>query len=69
MTTEYLTVREAATKLKVSDSTIRNLFRDGRLKGFRLGKLIRIQADSLVMNDRQPKRRRVVKDYLPEFKR
>ena len=67
MTTEYLTVREAATKLKVSDSTIRNLFRDGRLKGFRLGKLIRIQADSLVMNDRQPKRRRVVKDYLPEF--
>ena len=67
MNTEYLTVREAATKLKVSDSTIRNLFRDGRLKGFRLGKLIRIQADSLVMNDRQPKRRRVVKDYLPEF--
>lgn len=62
---EVLTVRETADRLKISESLVRDLFRKGRLRGLRIGKkLIRIFADSLVTEDRQPRRRRVVKDYL-----
>lgn len=62
---EVLTVRETADRLKISESLVRDLFRKGRLRGMRIGpKLIRIFANSLVTEDRQPRRRRVVKDYL-----
>lgn len=62
---EILTVREATDRLKISESLVRELFRKGRLKGLRIGKkLIRIFADSLVTEDRQPRRKMVMKDYL-----
>jgi excisionase family DNA binding protein len=41
------TVREAATRLRVSEETIRRRFDDGSLRGFRLGSVRRIFASEL----------------------
>ena len=63
---KLLSVKEAASRLSVSEGTVRNLWRSGRLKGIRLGKLIRIHEESLLA-DPQPKpsrRRRRIKNWL-----
>ena len=42
-----VTIAEAARELKVSERTVRNMIRDGRLKGMKAGKIVRVAADSL----------------------
>jgi excisionase family DNA binding protein len=46
---EWLTPKETKEKLKVSGSTVRQMLRDGRLRGHRLrgSRLIRIAAEDL----------------------
>jgi excisionase family DNA binding protein len=62
---KLLSVREAADKLRVSESTIRNHWRTGRLTGPRIGKLIRIDEASLFAEPPKPsRRRRRVKNWL-----
>lgn len=53
---DYLTVKEAALKLGVSERTVRNLVRDGRLRYQRVGSAIRI-APADLDNISQPVRR------------
>lgn len=50
---EYISLREAAEILSVSDRTIRNMLADGRLRGYRIGKLIRL-ARTDVLDALQP---------------
>ena len=67
--TEWLTPKEAAAKLKVSEQLIRSMYHAKKLRGMRIGKLIRIDADSLGMDTTaRPKRQRVVKDYIGDVK-
>ena len=42
-----LTVREAATLLKVSPRTIRRMIDDERLRAVRLGRIVRIRPEAL----------------------
>lgn len=52
---QWLTVKEAASQLRVSESLIRQMFHEGRLAGVRVGsKLIRIAAEGLKIDP--PKR-------------
>jgi excisionase family DNA binding protein len=61
-----LSVKETASRLSVSEGTVRNLWRSGRLKGIRLGKLIRIQEESLFAEQptKPSRRKRRVKNWL-----
>ena len=66
---EYLTPKEAAAKFKVSEQTIRNMWHAGTLKGIRIGKLIRIDPNSLGNTTPTPSRRKIkVKDYFADLK-
>ncbi len=49
MTTKFLTVREAAKRLRCSSPIIRRAIRSGQLRGVRVGggRVIRIPADAL----------------------
>lgn len=42
-----VTIAEAARELKVSERTVRNMIRDGRLKSMKSGKIVRVTADSM----------------------
>jgi excisionase family DNA binding protein len=44
---DLLTVKEAATKLKVSERTIKNWLRQGTLHGLKAGKVWRIKESEL----------------------
>jgi excisionase family DNA binding protein len=44
----YLTVEEAARRLKTSTVTVRRRIRAGRLRAYRNGKLLRIRESDLV---------------------
>jgi excisionase family DNA binding protein len=63
---KLLSVKETASRLSVSEGTVRNLWRSGRLKGIRLGKLIRIHEESLLAPEppKPSRRRRRVKNWL-----
>lgn len=72
---EFLTTKQAAYKLQVSEQTIRNLYHEGKLRGQRVGKLIRIDRRYIVGTDAtqataQPMRRRgrKIKDYIGGLK-
>ena len=66
---EYMTPKEVSARLKVSEQTVRNMFSAGMLKGLRIGKLIRIEPDSLGTVPEKPSRRKVkVKDYFAGIK-
>lgn len=43
----YVTLNEAADYLAVGNRTIRNMIADGRLTGYRLGRLIRLDLDEI----------------------
>lgn len=47
LTHPLLTVREAATLLKVSPRTIRRMIDDERLRAVRLGRIVRIRPEAL----------------------
>ncbi|SBS77297.1 Gene 36 protein (modular protein) [uncultured Mycobacterium sp.] len=40
---KYITIAETADMLGVTKMTIRNMLSDGRLRGYRLGKVVRLQ--------------------------
>lgn len=62
---EWLTVREAATVLKVSDTFVRQMFHSGKLTGQKLGpKTIRILKSCLKLPEPRVETARPVKDYL-----
>lgn len=44
----FLTVEEAAQRIRVSAVTVRRRIRSGRLRAFRNGRLVRIREDELV---------------------
>lgn len=44
---EYLTVAEVAERLRVSKQTVYRMFADGKLKGIKIGNLVRINKASL----------------------
>lgn len=44
---EILTAREAGDMLKVSDQTIRNMIRQGEIKGFKVGRSWRIKREEI----------------------
>jgi excisionase family DNA binding protein len=44
---DYLTVKEAAEHLRVSEATIRRLVREGMLPSFKVGRQFRIADGSL----------------------
>lgn len=45
---EYLTMKDAARRLRVVPLTVRRWIRDGRLPGYRLGpRLLRVRADEV----------------------
>ena len=46
-TLDLLTTQEAGTILKVSDQTIRDMIRTGRLPGFKVGRAWRIRRETL----------------------
>lgn len=46
-TPELLTPREVAERLRVSNWTVYDLFRKGELRGVRVGKAVRVFADSV----------------------
>jgi excisionase family DNA binding protein len=43
----YITIKEAAAVLAVTDRTIRTMIADGRLVGYRIGKVIRLRFDEV----------------------
>jgi excisionase family DNA binding protein len=43
---EYLTVEEMAKELKVSEETVRRLIRSGKLKGIKIGKVLRVNKET-----------------------
>lgn len=43
---EFMTVREVASRLDVSEATVRRMVVDGQLEAIRARKLIRIRAES-----------------------
>ncbi|OBG50174.1 excisionase family DNA-binding protein [Mycolicibacterium fortuitum] len=43
----YVTLNEAADYLAVDRRTVRNMIADGRLTGYRLGRLIRLNLDEI----------------------
>lgn len=43
VTNEYISQRDAAKLLGYTDRTIRNMIGDGRLKGYRLGRSVRLK--------------------------
>jgi len=45
---EFISIREAAETLAVSEDTIRRMVWRGDLKGYRVGRLIRLRIDELV---------------------
>ena len=45
---EFLTVEEAAVRLKVEDETIRRWLRSGQLRGLKFGRVWRIPASALL---------------------
>ena len=45
---ELLNISETAKRLKVSETTIRRLIANGKIKSFRVGDLIRIREVDLV---------------------
>ena len=47
LTMELLTTQEASNILKVSDQTIRDMIRTGRLPGFKVGRAWRIRREAL----------------------
>jgi excisionase family DNA binding protein len=47
MNQEYLTIDEAAEKVKVKPDTVRDWLRSGRLKGYKAGRLWRIRPQDL----------------------
>ena len=47
MESNILTLKEAARFLKCSESTIRSEFKQGKLKGFRVGNRIRFTLEEL----------------------
>ena len=44
---EYLTIKEVTEILKVSRTTVYNWMTSGRLKFFKIGKLVRIKKEDL----------------------
>ena len=45
---EFISIREAAERLSVSDVTLRRMIRRGELRGYRVGRrLIRLRVDEL----------------------
>jgi len=45
---DYLSVRETAEKLSCSPQTVRALIRRGAVRAFRVGKLIRVDTESIL---------------------
>ena len=67
---EYLTVRDAATRLRISQSLVRYLIRSGRLQARKLrgGRLVRIAREDLeaLLEPRSPREpAQIDPDYAP----
>jgi excisionase family DNA binding protein len=45
--TELLTAREAGDMLKVSDQTIRTMIKNGKIRGFKVGRSWRIKREEI----------------------
>lgn len=46
----YLSPKDYAAKWNISVDTVRRAIRAGRLKAYRIGRLIRIEADAVIEN-------------------
>ncbi|WP_195167904.1 excisionase family DNA-binding protein [Mycobacteroides abscessus] len=44
---KYISQIEAAALLGITDRSVRNMIADGRLKGYRLGRTIRLRIDEV----------------------
>lgn len=47
MTRQYISQVDAARLLGVTDRTVRNMLADGRLRGYRLGRTIRLKLSEV----------------------
>lgn len=44
---KYITIAETAEMLGVTKMTVRNMLSDGRLRGYRLGKVVRLRLSEV----------------------
>ncbi|MBF9521971.1 hypothetical protein BKG83_20815 [Mycobacteroides chelonae] len=44
---KYISQVDAAALLGVTDRTVRNMIADGRLRGYRLGRTVRLRVDEI----------------------
>jgi excisionase family DNA binding protein len=44
---QYISQREAGDLLGFTDRTIRNMIADGRLRGYRIGRTVRLKRDEI----------------------
>lgn len=63
---EYLTTAAAATVASVSEGTIRRWVRDGKIRGYRAGRVLRVRRDELDQMLATGRRSTVSNDESPE---
>lgn len=44
---QYISLADSARMLAVSEGTVHNMLRDGRLRAYRLGRTIRLRVDEI----------------------